>query len=159
MTERYSPECRRSYLANSVIRRVPLDWAHPTDENSDFIPLRDRQNPFSGDEIDELVDEGVIKSPEDLESQYMPDFSSVPDEEMGICAYEEITGGTPMSPVLLNTEKGRYWMVKYCADIDSMTGENIDVDTWAGKLFGDADLSVYCDHIEEKVFLRPNVPQ
>src|SRR4051794_4231525 len=93
-------------FVNREIRRVPLDWEHPKDERGWPIPLYPYPSP---DEFQELLADSVTL--DELASDYMPDFSSVPEEQLGICAYETTSEGCPISPVFPDTPEGRWALV------------------------------------------------
>ena len=92
------------FIINREIRRVPLDWEHPRDERGEPIPLYSRGS-LTPELVQELLAEG--DSLERIESQYMPDFSAVPEQELGLQAYETTSEGLPISPVFPNTPEGR----------------------------------------------------
>lgn len=133
------PERRAYFNVNIETRQVPLDWKHPKDENGDYIPLLSRtdKNRYTASEIKYMRDEGSIKSPEEIETWYMPDFSSMPEDQTGICAYEAVTEGTPISPVFPNTPTGRFELAKYCSENAIVFGEHKvpDIEAWCGILF------------------------
>ncbi len=110
---------RRQYFAltNRELRRVALTWLHPRDESGDFIPLSDRA--ALTDEIyADSAREG--RSRQEVEARSMPDFSAVPDEQMGLQAYDTTTEGTPISPVFPDTPEGRFDLVQYCAQHETV---------------------------------------
>ena len=125
---------------NREIRLVPLNWQHPKDPNGDYIPLLSRtdKNRFTSSEIKDMQDEGMLTSPEEIETLFMPDFSSISEDQMGICAYEAVTKGTPISPVFPNTPTGRFELVKYCSDNAFVFADRKapDIEVWFGILFG-----------------------
>lgn len=43
-------------------------------------------------------------------SDFMPDFSQMPDDEMGLCMYETTSEGTPMSPTFRTPEELARWL-------------------------------------------------
>lgn len=110
------------------IRRVPLDWQHPTDEYGDYIPLegityeqamkdwRKRKREceadpscvelynFPGDTGEILWDE----KPTDP-SSYFPEWPE--GTKLGWCYYENTTEGTPLSPVFKTKNELEIWML------------------------------------------------
>src|SRR3989344_4743259 len=80
-----------------VIRFVPLEWQHPKDVQGNHLPLW-RREPEDVGEKDGL----------------MPDFSDVPDDQIGICAYDSF-GNVPISPVYQDTIEGRLDLLKHCS--------------------------------------------
>ena len=93
MVEQEQPKREAMFVSNRTLCRVPLSWEHPKDKNGGHIPLYDRnQYPhFMEEEIQEMLEDGTLSSREELNNWFAPDFSNVPSEEMGICAYEETT--------------------------------------------------------------------
>jgi len=104
-------EERMVVTSNRVVRRVPLLWQHPIGDNGQYIPLSDSALFSEEDLYTEGKDMELCVTGE----QFMPDFTEVPDNEMGICAYEEVSEGTPISPVFPDTPEGRIALGKYCA--------------------------------------------
>jgi hypothetical protein len=117
------PAKRFLFFVNREVRRVPLDWQHPLDKSGRPIPLLAHE---PGATI------------EDSDSQ-MPYFSTVPSEQMGICAYETTSEGTPLSPVFPDTPEGRFALANYCAETATVFADHrADVSTWCNILFGQA---------------------
>lgn len=107
------------------IRRVPLNWQHPiewvqridrfagdgsTRPELSFKPL------FERDYYETAVREYDPTDPDDAKygppkiENYMPDFSDVPEDEMGICMYETTSEGTPISPVFKDPDELAHWL-------------------------------------------------
>jgi len=100
------------------IRRVHLDYEHPRDESGDFIPLFecrlweiDRTVVFGSWE--EYVAARNKKYPEEAStydrSIYMPTWQE--SERIGWCVYENVSEGTPWSPVFSSPEHVVAWLV------------------------------------------------
>jgi hypothetical protein len=124
---------RLLFLANREMRRVPLDWQHPLDESGCPIPLLAR-DPDTVDEVDYQT----------------PDFSDVPAEQMGICAYETTTEGTTISPVYPDTPAGRFALGRFCANNATIfADQTADVASWCRIIFG--DISPVVDPIHQTV--------
>lgn len=140
MTEQDNPQGieRRYYtIANREIRFVPLKWEHPRDGSGSYKPLMSRDSAYTEEEIEEGSTDGWLKSRQEAEDILMPDFSKVPEEEMGICAYESTTEGTPISPVRSDTPQGRFEIARYCAENHSVfASQKGDIETWAAMLYG-----------------------
>lgn len=106
-----------------AIRRVPLNWQHPKDESGNHIPLFDSRESSGGkymiSEVEELVEEDGV-NPKELPSWFMPTFSGVAKEDMGICLYEVTTEGTPVSPVYPDTEEGRRGLASYAPELEPL---------------------------------------
>src|SRR5438105_2666411 len=99
-----APPAPVAFFVNRAIRRVPLTWQHPTDRNGQFIPLLSSAN-YTDEQIADLVSDG--RTYEEVEAGPMPDFSAVPEDQMGLCVYETTSEGTPVSPVFPDTAEGR----------------------------------------------------
>lgn len=142
MSEQDQPRREAVFSSQRVVRKVPLNWEHPKDEEGKYVPLYDRSSypRYTEEEIQELLDEGDISSRDEIEGWFAPDFSNVPPEEMGICAYEEVTEGTPISPVFPDSPEGMYELVRYCAENRFVFGGFVkaDVEGWAAVLWGNA---------------------
>ncbi len=108
-----------------AIRFVPLDWQHPRDAKGNYLPIRRRR-------------------PEDVgeEDGLMPEFSDVPDDQIGICAYNT-TENIPISPVYQDTIEGRLELLKHCsANKTVWSSYRADGETWAGILFSKRDCTL-----------------
>jgi hypothetical protein len=103
------------------IRRVPPGWGHPRDDRGRFIPLFDgaryeedliewqvsaAEARRCGDDVVEWC--GKAPDPED----YTPVWSSA--EAMAFCVYENVSEGTPWSPVFSEPEMIAAWLVNEC---------------------------------------------
>lgn len=133
------------------IRKVPLGWLHPKDENGEYVPLMDRKYPYTENDTQELLEEG--HSREEIEKWFMPDFSKVPSDQMGISAYETVSEGTPMSPVYPDTPEGRFELARYCVENQTVFGDQkADIETWAAILFGKYNALVTTDR---RIILTP----
>lgn len=125
-------------VANREIRRVPFDWTHPTDKNGNLEPLFARS--YTDREEEDVQNEltrGTVNSREEYFKWYMPDFSGVPSEKMGIAAYENFTEGTPISPIFHDNSLGRFELAKYCAENRNIRGhQKADIAAWCGALYG-----------------------
>lgn len=134
-----NPEVRFGFFSNREVRRVPLNWEHPKDERDNFMPLDDFSH-FSEDLLDEYnedMGENEKYTREQILGWHMPDFSDIPEEQMGICAYESTTEGTPISPVFPNTPEGRFQLAKYCTENCTVfASQKTGIEAWAGILFG-----------------------
>lgn len=119
------------------VRRVPQDWQHPKRKNGDYAPLLDggysrsasewdeghrkwaegfRENwgdgdkwiPRTGDEASETFEEWYGSRPE--ESEYMPDWPEA--ERTHLQMYENVSEGTPISPVMETPEELARWLAE-----------------------------------------------
>jgi hypothetical protein len=124
------------------IRHVPLGWQHPRDENDRFIPLFDTREPYGGGkytiaELEEVIETDGGQRYEDPKSWFMPMFSDVPAEEMGICLYETTTEGTPLTPVFPDTEQGRKDLAAYAAEhATAYADRRASAEEWEQRFFG-----------------------
>jgi hypothetical protein len=119
-------------MVSRKVRRVPLDWEHPRDERGALVPLLARVHAEEAARFDREKaewDRGEYPGyacadsrdmtfeewdgPRPVAEDYMPVFPA--DAELGICMYEEVTEGTPISPVYPDTPEGRSDMAAYLA--------------------------------------------
>lgn len=103
------------------IRRVPLNWQHPKDDEGQFIPLFDTREAGRGNytlsDLEWMIKEdGTVSPDEDIKSWFLPTFKDVPAEEMGVCLYETTTEGTPLTPVFPDTEQGHKDLAAYASE-------------------------------------------
>jgi len=119
--ERYSRRRSRD------IRFVPFEWNHPKDAEDNYLPLRRRE-------------------PDDVGKKdgLMPDFSDVPDDQIGICAYNT-TDNIPISTVYQDTPEGRLDLLEYCSVNKTIwSSYRGGCETWAGVLFSNRPFSIDC---------------
>lgn len=132
-------------FVNRGIRRVPLTWQHPCDATGEPIPLSERRL-LTDDRVAARTTQGAEASGLAVDAGSMPDFSHVPTDQMGIQAYETTTEGTPISPVFPDTPEGRFAVVQYCADHETVFGPyTATVTEWATILFGTDTVAVNLD--------------
>ena len=100
-----------------TIRRVPLNWEHPKSVDVSWsrgvpvhVPL------FEHEDYADHLAEWEAMDPEEREEEprpeltgYMPDFSHVPEDQMGYCLYETTSEGTPKTPVFRTLEEVARW--------------------------------------------------
>ncbi len=149
------------FSSSRTLRKVPLKWEHPRNEQGGFVPLYDRKTypHYTEEEIQKGLKDGWIKSREGLEARFAPDFSGVSDEEMGICAYEETTEGTPISPVFPNTSQGRFDLLKHVTENESVFGDvKTDIETWSRILFDNTHAVVDAQRGVVEISPRPAQP-
>lgn len=82
-----------------VIRRVPPGWKHPVDEEG-YIPMHDRT-------VKEAIEKGELQKGE-WAAWYRPEWTEEPTHFQ---VYEEVTEGTPLSPVFESEEELVEWVV------------------------------------------------
>ncbi len=99
--------------SNREVRLVPLSWQHPVDATGEPIPLQSREYLYTERELADLIAEGRTR--QEIEAAFMPDFSGVPAEQMGVAVYETTSEGTPLTPVFPNTREGLVQLLQYCA--------------------------------------------
>lgn len=100
------------------VRRVPLDWQHP--KSTDVSWSRGKPVPvplFPREDYEDHLAEWERMDPQEQQEeprpqsdQYMPDFSGVPEDDMGWCMYETTSEGTPLSPVFKTQEELARWL-------------------------------------------------
>lgn len=122
------------------IRRVPLNWQHPKDENGHFIPLYDSREPTGGKymitELEEMIENASVRPDEDIKSWFMPTFNDVPAEEMGVCLYETTSEGTPLTPVFPDTEQGHKALAAYAAEhATAFEDFQLSLEEWEQRFF------------------------
>lgn len=141
------PEVKMVSFAQREIRRVPLGFEHPKNEYGHYIGLiGPGQGQYEPEEIQEMLEDGTIQSPEDMKSWYMPDFSDVPEDEMGICAYETCTEGTPISPVFPDTPQGRLALLHHVTENETTFADHkTSIEGWAAILFSTDNISTIVD--------------
>jgi hypothetical protein len=116
--------------SNREVRAVPLSWHHPLDASGEPIPLQSRELLYSEGEIAELLAQGRTR--EEIEAEFMPDFSGVPSQEMGVAVYETTTEGTPLTPVFPTTCDGLFQLLQYCTQhCHTFADFTADIDGWA----------------------------
>jgi hypothetical protein len=114
------------------VRRVPLDWQHPKDENGRYIPIYDEAYEVAagawlaelktwedGTHPDLLVDPDLKVryrffwdydgGPPDKESYRQREWT--PEEATGYQFYENVSEGTPLSPVFASEQELIDWLV------------------------------------------------
>ncbi len=96
-----------------VVRRVPLDWQHPIDEDGDLIPLYGVSLAQAHEAIESLKErypeEDFDAIYEDLsEEDCFPEWPA--DAVMGHCLYEIVTEGRPVSPVYETLDELTEWV-------------------------------------------------
>lgn len=101
------------------IRRVPVGWEHPKDQRGNFVPLVDVR---TGDKQAETWADYLAyfeaEWPEDFRELdvanrrgvYMPCWPA--DEATGWCVYENVSEGTPVSPVFPDPESLHAYIVQ-----------------------------------------------
>lgn len=112
------------------IRRVPKDWQHPRDEKGHYKPLYDQdyetaftewqeekaefESDDNAEERKRIVAEYDCHTFEDWHgsapnrSHYRPAFASEPTHYQ---VYEDVSEGTPTSPVFASLEEMRAWLI------------------------------------------------
>lgn len=83
------------------VRRVPPDWVHPTDEKGSHIPMFSRT-------LAQRTADAVEWSEEPPDSStYWPEFG---DRATHFQIYEDVSEGTPISPVKATPEELARWL-------------------------------------------------
>lgn len=114
------------------IRRVPKGWEHPKRDNGSYHPMRDASYEEAANEwLNNCILFSQGKHPYQLENKYNAneykywwDFDGTPPEidyylptwkpEERICyqIYENVSEGTPVSPVFESEEEMVQWLIK-----------------------------------------------
>jgi hypothetical protein len=68
------------------------------------------------------------------QEDYMPVFPR--NSKLGICMYEEVTEGTPISPVYTDTPEGRQAMADYLTDNPRGISRGMTADDWLAVIGG-----------------------
>jgi hypothetical protein len=116
-----------------------MDWQHPMEWRGQwdrlsgtvktqflFKPLYDRSY------ADALA--AFAANPDDYDGDeprredYMPDFGSDPLDRLGYCMYEEVSEGTPLSPVFETPEELARWLADHNAS--AMGGRTATYEQW-----------------------------
>ena len=160
---------------SSAARRVPPDWIPPQDERGQYVPLKDgaeyERRTREWDEEAARWQEGLKRSYDanewapieaDLQgmtyaeyagnrpdlSHYMPQWSAAQCTNWQM--YEEVTEGTPISPVFSSSEELAWWMANHEADASADTTANyyfwlsmILQKPLGAVVFAPADLALY----------------
>lgn len=106
------------------IRRVPMSWQHPKDTRGHYIPLYDEDYETAL----QTYEEKRAGYPADVEksSKYTFEdyYGESPDPAthhpkwddaatMGYCYYENVSEGTPISPVFATSDELANWLVEH----------------------------------------------
>jgi hypothetical protein len=122
----------------TAVRRVPSDWAHPRDESGRYLPLRDgldfERQARQWDENAAKWQQGLRRAQDaddwepikgDLQAMTYSEYEGprpdpreyTPPWPAAQCThwqmYEEVTEGTPISPVCASPEGLARWMADY----------------------------------------------
>jgi len=96
------------------IRRVPADWKHPKNHKGHFQPMYDciwQDDMHSW--IDDYGDEFLEWSKDEIEAPPDPNFyrPAFRDKPTAFQIYENVTEGTPVSPVFATQDEMRQWLL------------------------------------------------
>jgi len=98
------------------VRRVHKDWNHPKNEDGHFIPMHERFL-YNQEEIEEGLEDGWLDdTPPYYGISVMPQWDEA--ERTHYQMYENVTEGTPISPVMESPEALARWL----ADNDANAG-------------------------------------
>lgn len=150
------------------IRRVPLDYEHPKKQRYDFKSMtyvEDFQPVFDGFYVPtvrewltnwELWQRGEHPDQADPDHAkytfeewdgngpdpdfYYPGEAWPEDAEMGICMYESVTEGTPISRVYPDTPEGRRAMAEQIAGEDTSITSSMSVSDWLEVIEGQTSI-------------------
>jgi hypothetical protein len=108
------------------VRRVSKDWEHPKDEKGNYIPMHD-EFVYNKEEIEEGLRDGWLKDdPPFYGCDVMPQWTE--EEKTHYQMYENVTEGTPISPVFETPEELATWLVESGAD--SGAGRRATYEQW-----------------------------
>jgi hypothetical protein len=131
-TQDFQPVFDRFYVP--AVREWLAEWdawpkgEHPDQQPSDHLPSSDISN-YTFEEWS-----GNGPNP----NYYHPGAAWPADAEMGICMYETVTEGTPISRVYPDTTEGRQAMAEEIARDDTSITSSLTVDDWLGVINGQA---------------------
>ncbi len=103
------------------IREVPEGWEHPLKDGFDYIPMHDQtlkeaqaewdqsKLSFKPDEDYESFEDYEGERPTDSDDQYRPEYDKPADH---IQMYENVSEGTPVSPIFKTRQELSEWLVK-----------------------------------------------
>lgn len=106
-------------------RRVPLWWQHPVDADGRPKQLMSRDQL---DGFEQYMDSAEELTPEYIAENFMPDFSGVPANEMGVRVYWR--EGEPNSPAFPDNPEGREALLRFAAE---------HIPTWADRWYTDTE--------------------
>lgn len=90
------------------VRRVPKDWEHPKNEHGHEIPLHEAFT-YNQEEIEEGLRDGWLEGePPFYGMDVMPQWDET--ERTHYQMYENVTEGTPISPVMDSPETLARWL-------------------------------------------------
>lgn len=91
------------------IRRVPAGWEHPKDARGHFYPLCDKDLETALKDWAEYDDSNEEDRPNP--AYYRPSWTN--EERTHYQVYEDVSEGTPVSPVFATEEEVVNWLVTY----------------------------------------------
>lgn len=146
-------------MLSRKVRRVPLDFQHPRNSRGDFQPLYDGfyvpavrewladwEAWQKGEHADQVkyaergkpltcpFEEWGGNGPDP--DYYYPGAGWPEGVELGICMYEEVTEGTPISAVYPDTEEGRDAMARELAGAEHGITTGMTAKEWRGVIDG-----------------------
>lgn len=91
------------------VRRTPATWEHPKDKYGNYIPMFEFAPTYEKGEIEEGVREGYLDAePPHTRVPIMPNWPDL--ERTHYQMYEDVTEGTPISPVMASPEVLAHWL-------------------------------------------------
>ena len=107
------------------VRRVSKDWEHPRDECGNLIPMYDYPPTYTEEEILEGREEGWLTGePPNYDMDVMPQWED--DERTHYQMYENVSEGTPLSPVMESPEKLARWLADNGANAGAFSTATYD---------------------------------
>ena len=119
------------------IRRVPANWQHPKNERGRYIPMSERFG-YGAADIKEGLRDGWLKDePPDYGLDIMPRWTDA--ECTHLQMYEDISEGTPISPVMPTAEELARWLAKNGAS--AYAGMTATYEEWLAIIGGSKGMS------------------
>jgi hypothetical protein len=91
------------------VRRVPASWEHPQDEHGNYIPMHEHAPEYSVGVLEEGIRDGWLREEFPHTSvSIMPNWWD--EDRTHYQMYEDVTEGTPISPVMESPEALARWL-------------------------------------------------
>lgn len=103
------------------VRRVPMNWQHPKNAHGNYQPMHDQT--YEDRMKEWYTDKAEYEAKPDPDCPTFEDCDPLPDPKyyrpaydenavLGYCYYENVSEGTPISPVLATPEELVNWLVE-----------------------------------------------
>jgi len=127
------------------LRRAPLDWKPPKDENGFNAGMYDTRYGdmrYTLSEVDELIEEKGIEGFKEFRSRFISPFPNVQREDMGIYIHMTTTG-VPVSPVFPDAEQGHLDLAAYASEYVTVIADDLTTaEAWHQRYFGDPETAL-----------------